>query len=199
MTTQLDSFEARLLDQLDSHREQIVAASRRRRTNRRRLVAVAGVAAATVAGVLIVPGLGPTTAYSVSEGNSGEIEVEVRRLEDASGLEAALAEYGVAADIRYLPDGQKCAEGRYTAVDRRLSGLTVSMGSEILRIVLPPGAVREGEMVVMWVSGREMTPAELAAVPADEGVTTTDGFRSSVQLDVAPAPVGPCEVVPAEQ
>lgn len=197
MSTQLDSFETRLLDELDAFREQVVGASGRRRTTRRRIVAGAGVAAAAVAGVLVIPGLGPTAAYSVSEGNSGQITVEVRRLEDASGLEEALAEHGVVADIRYLPYGQACAAGRYVAVERRLTGMGAALGSSILRIVLPPGAVRDGETFVMWVSGREMTADEMAELEVEEGTTVTQGFHSRVDFDVAAGPVKPCDVVPA--
>ncbi len=195
MTTDLDTFEARLLAEL---RDRVATSPAPRRTTRRWVVGGAVAAAVALGGLVLVPGLGTDAAYSVQEGNAGEIEVEVRRLEDAAGLEALLAEHGVTADIRYLPWGRACAPGRYTAVDRSLSGMGVSMGSSLLRVVIPPGAVHEDETLVMWVSGRDMTAEELAATETEDGVTTVDGFRSSVDLDVATGPVAACEVVPAE-
>jgi hypothetical protein len=198
MTTELDTFETRLLAELREHVATSPVSVATRRTTPRWVVGGVAAAAAAIVGVLLVPGLGTTPAYSVQEGNAGEIEVEVNRLEDAAGLEAALAEHGVHADVRYLPWGQECAPGRYTAVDRSLSGMSVSSGSSTLEVVLPPGAVRDGETFVMWVSGREMTPEEMASISADEGHEVSQGFHSSVELDVAAGPVGPCEVVPAD-
>lgn len=195
MTTELDTFETRLLAELRDH---VASAPAPRRTTPRWVIGGVAAAAVAVAGVVLVPGLGTDAAYSVQEGNAGEIEVEVHRLEDAGGLEALLADHGVAADIRYLPWGQACAPGRYTAVDRSLSGMSMSMGDSLLRVVLPPGAVREGETFVMWVSGREMTPAELDESETEEGVTTVSGPYSRVESDVAAGPVAPCEVVAAE-
>jgi hypothetical protein len=194
MTTQLDTFETRLLAEL---RDRVALADSPRRTTSRWVAGAAVATAAALAGVVLLPGLGTNPAFSVQQGNAGEIDVEVHRLEDAPGLEAALAEHGVAADIRYLPWGQACAPGRYTPVDRSLSGMGVSMGSSVLRVVLPPGAVRDDEVLVMWVSGAEMTMEELSAMETEEGVTTTSGFQGRVQLDVTTAPVAPCEVVPA--
>jgi hypothetical protein len=198
MTTELDTFETRLLAELRQHVSDSASSPAPRRTAPRWVLGSAAAAAAAIVGVLLVPGLGTTPAYSVQEGNAGEIEVEVNRLEDAAGLEAALAEHSVRADVRYLPWGQECAPGRYTAVDRSLSGMSVTSGSSTLRVVLPPGAVRDGETFVMWVSGREMTPEEMASIGAEEGVEVTQGFHSSVEVDVASGPVAPCEVVPAE-
>ena len=195
MNTRLASFEPRLLHELRAQVASTPAPAPRR--HRRLAGGLVVAATAALAGVILVPGLGAGPAYSVQEGNAGEVEVEVHRLEDAAGLEAALADHGIAADIRYLPWGQACAPGRYQAVDRRIPGMTASIGSDLLRIVLPPGAVREGETFVMWVSGREMTAAELADRGAEEGVQVLDGHRSRVEFDVAAGPVAPCDVVPA--
>jgi hypothetical protein len=80
---------------------------------RRRVVLLAGVAAVVVAAVVVVPGLGTAPAYSVSEGNSGEVHVEINRPEDAAGLERALAERGITADVTYFTDLARCAPGHY--------------------------------------------------------------------------------------
>lgn len=193
MTTELDTFETRLLAELREHVASAPAVPAPGRTTPRWVVGVAAAAAASVLGVVLVPGLGTEPAYSVQEGNAGEIEVEVHRLEDAAGLESALAEHGVAADVRYLPWGQACAPGRYTAVDRRLTGMSLAMG-ESLEVVLPPGAVREGETFVMWVSGRVLEPT---GEVGPDGAVDAGGHQGRADLDVAAGPVAPCEVVPA--
>lgn len=65
--------------------------------------------------------------------------VRVQRPEDAEGLETALDEYGITADITYVPEHQICAPGRYTPVDRRLSGMTISTGPDRLEGVTDQG------------------------------------------------------------
>ena len=151
-------------------------------------------AAAAAAIVVLVPGLGTTTAYSVQEGNSGTVTVEVRRLEDALGLEAELAKHGIDAEITYLPDRRQCAPGRYTPVDRRLSGMAVSMGFNLLRVTLPPGAVRDGETFVMAVSGGPIPPS--SSEPSPDGISDSGGFGGWTDFDVTAGPVRPCVEVP---
>jgi hypothetical protein len=197
MNTQLDTFETRLLAEL---RREVAAEPATEaspapvRTRRRALALAAGIAAATVVGVVLVPGLGPTPAYSVQEGNAGEVEVEITRPEDAAGLERALEEHGIAADITYLPDLQQCAEGRFTEVAREV-GLSLSIGEDLVRVTLPPGAVRDGETFVMVLSVVPMTDEELDAISEREGHRALDGASSSVSAEVASGPIGPCTPV----
>lgn len=195
--TELDPFESRLLAELrrEVAARATVATATPRRTRRRALAVAAGVAATAVLGVVLVPGLGTTRAYSVQEGNAGEVEVEVHRPEDAAGLEQALEDRGIAADITYLPDLQQCAEGRFTEVAREV-GLSLSIGEDLVRVTLPPGAVRDGETFVMVLSVEAMTQDELAEVAEREGQRVVEGTSSSVSAEVASGPVGACEVVP---
>lgn len=182
MNAPLDSFETALLTRLRDRVDQQTTV--RPRLSRPRLIlgAAATVAAAAVM-LVVVPGLGTTTAYSVQEGNSGIITVEVQRLEDAKGLEAELAKYGITADITYLPYRQECAPGRYTPVDRSPLGMQIIMGSELLRVTLAPGAVRDGETLVMAVSGE--------SIKRSSSESSQHGF-----VDLANGSVQPCTVVP---
>lgn len=195
MNTALDSFETALLTQLrehiDQHNPEPTRASRRRRLI---LSAAALAAGVTTLGVL-VPELGTEAAYSVQEGNTGTITVEVRRPENAAGLEAELAKYGINADITYLPYGQQCAPGRFTPVERSLPGMGIVTGSDLLELTLPPGAVQEGETVVMWISG-EIIPAEPESTRDENGVRNMGGYTASGDFDVSAGPVSPCDVVP---
>lgn len=206
MTTQtpipeeLDAFESRLLAELRREVAGTAAAEAAPapvRTRRRALALAAGVAAAAVLGVVLVPGLGSTPAYSVQEGNAGEVVVEVNRPEDAAGLERALEEHGIAADVTYLPALRTCAPGRFDEVDRE-AGMSLSIGEDLVRVTLPPGAVREGETFVMALSVVPSTEAELVGVDEEEVVRTFQVTRSSVSAEVASGPVGRCEAVPAD-
>ena len=150
------------------------------------LVAAAAVAATALVGVVLVPGLGTSAAYSVQEGNSGEITVEVSRPQDAEGLEDLLAEHGVAADITYLEWPLECAENRYVETpDDRQSGMSMGIGSDLVRVTLPPGAVQEGDTVVLSLSYRPIRGTE-------DGYDFTGG-ESSGSLGVATGPVSPCD------
>ena len=193
----LDAFETRLLAEL---RREVTARTGHedphRRTRRRPLAMAAAAAATAVVGVVLVPGLGTTEAYSVQEGNAGTVEVEINRPEDAAGLERALREHGIAADITYLDDMQTCAPGRTTEVDRRV-GMQLQIGEDKVKVTLPPGAVRDGETFVMVLSVEAMTADELADLEETEGHRVVEGTRSSVSAEVATGPVGPCEPVPS--
>jgi hypothetical protein len=199
-TAGLDPFEARLLVEL--RREVAGPTSVRapvppaRRRTRRVLAATAGVAAAAIVGVVLVPGLGSSAAYSVQEGNAGEVVVEIHRPEDAAGLERALAEHGIASDVTYLSGLRTCAAGRFTEVEREV-GMRLQIGDDMVKVTLSPGAVRDGETFVMVLSVEPMTGDELAEVSEREGHTALEGTTSSVSAEVATGAVGACEVVPA--
>ena len=190
--TELDTFESRLLAELCREVTTVsVGAPAPRRGRRRALAVAACVAATAVMGVVLIPGLGPTRAYSVQEGNAGTVEVQINRPEDAAGLEQALAEHGIAADITYLPDLQECAPGRYTEVEREV-GMMLQIGQEMVKVTLPPGSVRDGETFVMVLSVEAMTKDELSDIEERQGKRVVEGTKSSVTAEVAVGPVALC-------
>jgi hypothetical protein len=191
MTTQLDRFESALLTRLREQVDQQPEA-RPRFSRPRLLLGAAAAVTAAVAMVVVVPGFGTTTAYSVQEGNADIITVKVERLEDADGLEAELAKYGIDADITYLSDRQECAPGRYKPVKRSLTGLRVTMGAEQLEVTLPPGTVRDGETFVMAVSGEVIPPS--SSDPSEDG---NEVFSGWTDFNVTAGPVPSCTVVPS--
>lgn len=180
--TELDPFETALLAELRASLSGTAAAAgpppaRSRRARRRWQLAPVAVAAAVLAVALLVPGLRPTPAYAVTGGNDGEVRVEVNRLEGAEGLERALADHGIPADITYLPEGKQCAAGRYVEV--RTPGLTLGVSATRFYVTIPPGAVRKGDTFVL--------DASVVPIP--------NGARARVSFDVATGPVAPCRVV----
>lgn len=196
MTAPLNTFERDLLVALREHVEDRAPAAADQaphgtpRVRRPRLLlSAAAVVLLAVAGVVVVPGLGSTPAYSVQEGNAGTIEVEVNRFEDADGLERALAEHGIDAEITYVPDGGACAPGRYVPLERQ--GISLEVGVERFRVVLDPGTIREGDTLVI--------DASLVLLPdhtdPETGIESTGGFRATVDAEVARGPVPPCTPV----
>ncbi len=113
-TDQLDSFETALLAELRREVAQRPAPTPapRRHPRRRLKIAVAGAvatAAATVAAVGLTGG-GPTAspAFAVEGNPDGSVDIAILRLDDAEGLEAALADHGIDATVHFVPtaDGQ---------------------------------------------------------------------------------------------
>lgn len=144
-----------------------------------------------------LPGLGSSPAFSVGEGNAGEIHAKINRPKDAAGLEQALAEQGITADITYLPELQTCAPDRYKVVDRRLPGMMASIGERNIAVTLPPDTVRAGETFVLTWSVLPMTAEAMAAIPGSKTGDVVGGFTASVEFDIATGPVAPGEPVDA--
>jgi hypothetical protein len=106
----LDRFEAALLDELRAHvatrpavtppTQQLPRPSRRRRW----AGGLAAAAAAATAYVIVSPG-GPAVspAYGIDETPDGDVVVTIHRLDDADGLERALRDHGIDAEVSFDP------------------------------------------------------------------------------------------------
>ena len=106
---ELDSFETALLTELRREvTEHPAPAPAPRRAPRRRLKVVAAGAVATAAATVVAVGLtggGPTAspAFAVDGNPDGSVDVAIFRLDDADGLEAALADHGIDATVNFVP------------------------------------------------------------------------------------------------
>lgn len=158
MTNDLDTFEAQLLGELRS-----VVASRTKdiparrpdvpRRRRRAMMAAVSAASAATAIAFILTGTFAEPAYAVGDGPRGTIAVQVNRLEDAAGLEKALAKEGVAADVAYLGFQKQCAGNRYTpAGSTSGSATSFTIGTDGISMVLDRRDVSNGETVVITAS-----------------------------------------------
>lgn len=140
-----------------------------------------GIAAAgAVALTITQPFSGGTPAFAVEE-QSGEVTVQINRLEGADGLEAALAEHGITAAVDYPEEGTRCSPDRFVAA--------------------PPGG--SGTMTATASEAEVGTSFSLTLDPADyAGKTlvlesTWFGDQAwSVGVDTAHGEVGPCNPVP---
>jgi len=196
----------------------------RRRWRRPVRVAFAGAAALGVAAAVLVFGSGgdnPSKAFAVEPQQGGGVTIKVYSLEDASGLEKALGEAGIRAQVNWLPAGMTCREPHFTQSDAktalggRIGGAVMSGPAPALSIaVMSPGQYRErfrayrrGE--ISEAEYRESTgnitldPAEfrsdqtviLFGSPQPHDGDPEGGFQA--RFAVAEGPVEPCQVVTA--
>jgi hypothetical protein len=89
-----------------------------------RLALGGGVALAAVATALIVSAGSDqgSTAFAVEPQDGGGVTIKVYSLDDAAGLEAALAEAGIRSQVTWLPAGMACQEPRFTPSQVKTSG-----------------------------------------------------------------------------
>jgi hypothetical protein len=183
---------------------QITTPSWRRRTPR--LVIGAGIALAAIAVVLIVSAGGDNTskAFAVEPQEGGGVKIKIYSLEDASGLEQALQEAGIKAQVTWLPAGKVCREPHYKPTIVHLpgggsfgggtmtgpGGITIGIGStkaemrrSMANVNLDPKAFRSDQSIVL--SG---TPVPYNGDPEGGSIT---------KMGVAEGPVEPCKLVPA--
>ncbi|MFP5389524.1 MAG: hypothetical protein ACLGG5_09535, partial [Thermoleophilia bacterium] len=89
-----------------------------------RLALGAGVAIAAIAIALIVSAGGdnPSKAFAVEPQQGGGVRIKIYSLEDASGLEQALRDAGIKAQVTWLPAGKVCREPHYKPTIVHLPG-----------------------------------------------------------------------------
>lgn len=166
----LDAFEQSLLTELRHHVAERSGASAPRPGRVRRRLAV--LAAAAVAGGSVALGaavLRPDAAFAVVEEGDGDIVVTITSLEDADGLEAALAEHGVEADVAYDPSGPVVDSPE----DQPGHGVGAGVGAEVDQAVSPP-------------AGEEQEPCGLIGVEIDDDAIT---FRLPAEAVDAKSPL----------
>lgn len=152
-----------------------------------RLVVGGAAVAAIAAGVLAVSsGTGDTSsAFAVEPQGNGEVRVEISSLSDAQGLEKALEEAGVKADVNYLAAGMVCREPRFTpsggAPERTKSS----------------GSVRQTDSgVVFTITRNGIDPGDTLLVTASPG---PEGMGDMVGVQIAEGAVSACDPVPAPE
>ncbi len=235
-----EDFESRLLGHLKARvAERGAAAARdeaagtaevatappvwRRRGPRLALVGALALAGVVVALIVSAGGGDGSTAFAVEPQPGGGVTIKIFSLEDASGLEAALAEAGIRSQVNWLPAGMVCREPHYqpSVVHSRGGGsfgggsiggpgaITISVGSEG-RSRSRLGEYRRGEIshqefqaALAAAANVNLDPKEfgpdqsvvISGTPVPYGGDPEGGSITS--LGVATGPVEPCDPVPA--
>jgi hypothetical protein len=187
-----------------------------------RLALGAGLALAAIAIALIVSAGGDNTskAFAVEPQVGGGVTIKVYALEDASGLEEALEEAGIQAQVTWLPAGKVCREPHYKPTIVHLpgggivggmtmggpGGITIGIG-RTQRWHARMGEYRRGEVSAEEL--RNSTPnvnLDPKAFKPDQSVVISgtpapyDGDPeggSITKMGVAEGKVEPCKPVPA--
>jgi hypothetical protein len=146
--------------------------------------AVAAVAAAVLA---VSSGTGDTSsAFAVEPRGNGEVRVEISSLSDAQGLEKALEEAGIKADVNYLPAGMVCREPRFTpsggAPERTKSSNSVRQTDSGVVFTITRSGIDPGDTLLVT-----------ATPPGPEGTGDTVGVQ------IAEGAVSACDSVPATE
>jgi hypothetical protein len=172
---------------------------------------------AAVAAALFVSAGGdnPPAAFAVEPQEGGGVTIRIYSLEDAPGLEQALEDAGIRAQVNWLAGGKTC-EPRFTPSRVKVPGggtvgasegggpgaLTISIGST-QRWRESFGKIRRGEISGDEIANFNLDPAAfrpdqsviLFGSPQPYGGDPKGG--SHYRFEVAEGPVGPCEPLPA--
>lgn len=145
---------------------------------------LAGAAIAIIAVVaLIVGASGNDTpaAFAIEAQPDGYVGVEIRSLEDASGLEKGLSEAGIPTSVTYLQSGMVCKEPRFRPAPWPKARVIVTGSGNSGPIVFRVGSEAVGSGLMLVITASPSTYA------------TVDTF----QAEFAEGRVAPCDPVPA--
>jgi len=121
-----DTLKARravLVDAADPSRPGRQPAPRRRRRGLRLALGAAMAVTAVAVALIFRAGGDPTPkAFAVEPQEGGGVTIKVYSLEDASGLEQALEDAGIRAQVTWLPPGMLCREPHFTPSIVKLPG-----------------------------------------------------------------------------
>jgi hypothetical protein len=217
-------FEQRLLDELKAvvaERDAVAAdsTSAGRKGRRWTRLALAGACALAAAAIVLIFNSGgdnTSRAFAVEPQGGGGVRIRVYSLKDATGLERALEDAGIRAQVSWLAPGMSCREPHFTPSGVKLPGggsmrglemngpgtMTISVGStQRWR-----GRLREhrrGEVSDEAISNINLDPRTFRS---DQSVilsgsakpyngNSQGGFEA--RFAVAEGPVEPCTPVPA--
>ncbi|MGW5154770.1 hypothetical protein ACWEPN_04715 [Nonomuraea wenchangensis] len=195
--------------------QEAAAAPRGRRRGRllpflsgRRLVMGAAVAAAVAVGVAVPSLLGSAEpAYALTKNQDGSINLKVYEFRDPEQVEKELGEWGVPADITYLPLGKRCGNVRapFLKGDDFGAGEELSSGDaaaqarfrERLRKSASYQAIRPQDGITIYP--RNIKPGQIAMIEVMENPVTPSAARPGVAWQfsgrLTTGPIQPCEVV----
>ncbi len=114
------------------------------------------------------------------------IELQINRLEDAAGLERALEDLGVPADVQYLGTDLRCQDDRYEPSERSVPDdrTAYSFGEDGISVRLDPREVGRGDTLVI--------AASTISPEGDLGGGISDLGGVYGEVGVAHGPVAPC-------
>ncbi|WP_283135371.1 hypothetical protein [Rhizohabitans arisaemae] len=174
----------------------------------RRLAMGAAVAAVITAGVA-VPLLGDADpAYALTKNQDGSINLKVYDFRDPEHLEKELADWGVPADITYLPLGKSCGNNRapflkgddFGATKEELLSSDAAVQARVrerLEKSISFQAIRPRDGITIYP--RHIKPGQIAMIEVMENPVTPTVERPGVAWQfsgrLTTGPIEPCKVV----
>jgi hypothetical protein len=210
-------YEERLLTELRALAERNAAeappepAYRGRGVARRPKLALAGLAGgACVASVAIAFSGGDgrgSTAYAVQPHDDGSVTIEIKRLEDAAGLEDELQAAGVPAKVDFVQLGRTCREPRFESAPPRtlelIGGLSIPVTIGAVTTGPPELEQRLARSISFTLrtgATGDLQPGETLVITSRQGVhprAEPPQTMTSITLAIARGSVAPCDPVPA--
>jgi hypothetical protein len=220
-------FEQRLLDELKAvvaergakqatATEGATSTPAWRRAPRLALGAIAVLAAAAAVLVFNSGGDNTPSAFAVEPQDGGGVRIKIYSLEDASGLEKALEEAGIQAQVTWLPAGKVCREPHYTPSIVHLpgggifggmsmggpGGITIGIGStKASRESFGKyrrGEISDDELANINLDPEAFRPGQSVVLSGTPVPYDGDPEGGSItKMGVAEGPVEPCKPVPA--
>jgi hypothetical protein len=213
--TRNEDYKERLLAELRALAERNAAEAPRQPASRRAIAGRPKIALAGIVGGACVASAtiaftggdgGGTAAYAVEPHDDGSVSVEIRRLEDAAGLERELRAAGVPAEVDFLPLAEACREPRFEPAPTRelklLGGMPVPMTvGEVTTGPSEPQLERGlRRMLSFTVHAGDLKTGETLVITSRKGPhprAERPQTMTSVTFAVAQGPVAPCDPVPA--
>lgn len=189
----------RFEDKLELELEAIVAENAAPTPTRRRFgwkprVAVIGAVAAAATAIAVSGLVEPSSpAWAVEKAGDGVVRITINEMKDPEGLEKALAELDIRADITFVPYGKTCKDEVRDKRDPE-APITVDLGrlghqGNVSVLQADAGNVFE-------IRYRPQRADQTAAILLGEGAARTEGgLWFLVSLRNVLGPVAPCELV----
>ncbi|SDM74842.1 hypothetical protein [Nonomuraea jiangxiensis] len=175
----------------------------------RRLAMGAAVAAAVAAGVAVPSLLGSADpAYALTKNQDGSINLKIYDFRNPEHVEKELADWGVPADITYLPLGKRCGNNRAPflkgddvgATKEELSNSDAAVQAglrERLEKSSSYQAIRPQDGITIYP--RHIKPGQIALIEVMENPVTPTVERPGVAWQfsgrLTTGPIEPCKVV----
>ncbi|WP_125636536.1 hypothetical protein [Nonomuraea sp. WAC 01424] len=175
----------------------------------RRLAMGAAVAAAVAVGVAVPSLLGSAKpAYALTKNQDGSINLKIYDFRDPEHLERELADWGVSADIIYLPLGKRCGNNRAPFLKGDNFGLTEEELSssdaaaqarlrERLQKSISYQAIRPQDGITIYP--RHIKPGQIAMIEVMENpvkpTVESPGVAWQFSGRLTTGPIEPCKVV----
>jgi hypothetical protein len=167
-----------------------------RRPSRLALAGVVATGTAAAALIFSAGGGETSTAYAVTPQGDGKVNVKILSLSDPGGLQKALDDVGVPAEVDFEGEAPGCEPSSWQSTDAEPAqgAETVQVESIPAKPMATVAAPAAGEAASFTVAPEQVPPGKTLVVTA---VPDSEGGVAGVQVKVAEGQAGACEAASA--